>query len=395
MKVQTYLPLLGAALLCGSAVFAAQSSAGNGNQAATPAAPATPAVPAAPANASAPPAANSAAAANATPPVTEDMLRKRFQGKMIFLRGLYAGDDLNFDMNGKVNGNPQTASFTLSALQIRKVSMNKKKVEFEADRYALHFSGALPYEDDSKAFDKVKISSKPVHIAIDRELVIVPKKLKEKEKDKKKKNAPPATAAATAAAPATPPAPAIVLPPGTTLSPAHSAMVLNTALDKIFASDIDEQMVGRLPDYWQDYFKSKADHHEFEPSNPAVLTVGGDVAAPKVLNSIDPSSNQYAQKYGIAGMTMFRTVVDSTGKPEEVAISRPIGFGLDEKAVEAIKASHFQPAMKNGQPVPVVIDVVVTFRIYSNRTKPGSVAKGSKETQVIASAWDAGTNTDK
>jgi TonB family protein len=298
-------------------------------------------------------------------------------------------------MNGKVNGNPQTASFTLSALQIRKVSLNKKKVEFEADRYALHFSGALPYEDDSKAFDKVKISSKPVHIAIDRELVIVPKKVKEKEKDKKKKNAPSAaatstaTATATAAAPATPPAPAIVLPPGTTLSPAHSAMVLNAALDKIFASDIDEQMVARLPDYWQDYFKSKQDHHEFEPSSPAVLTVGGDVAAPKVLNSIDPTSNQYAQKYGIAGMTMFRTVVDSTGKPEEVAISRPIGFGLDEKAVEAIKASHFQPATKDGKPVPVVIDIVVTFRIYSNRTKPGSVAKGSKETQVVATAWDA------
>ena len=121
-----------------------------------------------------------------TPLLTEDMLKSRYVGKMVFIRGFYAADDLNFDMDGKVNGSPSTASFTLNALEVRKVSLSKKKVEFEADRYALHFSGALPYEDDSKSFDKVKISKKPVHIAIERELVVVPKAKKEKKKDKDK-----------------------------------------------------------------------------------------------------------------------------------------------------------------------------------------------------------------
>ena len=32
--------------------------------------------------------------------------------------------------------------------------------------------------------------------------------------------------------------------------------------------------------------------------------------------------------------------------------------------------------------------MVVTFRIYSNRTKPGSVNKGSKETVLAASVAD-------
>jgi hypothetical protein len=45
--------------------------------------------------------------------------------------------------------------------------------------------------------------------------------------------------------------------------------------------------------------------------------------------------------------------------------------------------------MVNGQAVPVVIDMVVTFRIYSNRTKPGSVAKGAKEAVLAASVGDA------
>jgi len=385
--------LLAAALVCIPALPA------HGLPAAAPVS--SPAPAAAPS--AAPAAAANAAKANAAPPLTEEMLRQRFLGKVVFLRGLYVGDDLTFDMNGKVKGTPGTASFTLSALQVRKIDLNKKKLEIEADRYALHFDGALPYQSDSKSFDKVKISKKPIHITIERELVVTLKKKKEKkekkEKAKKETKAstgkelagnatvPASPAPPPAAAPAPPPVP--VLAPGTTLSPAHSAMVLQTALGKVFASDIDQQMMVRLPAYWQRYFQSKEDHHEFQPSG--VLPVGADVTPPRVLNSIDPSSNQYAQKYGIAGLTLFRTVVDATGKPQQVAITRPIGFGLDEAAVQAIKASRFRPAMKDGKPVAAVIDVVVTFRIYSNRTKPGSVKKGQKQTQVVASAWDAGT----
>ena len=73
-------------------------------------------------------------------------------------------------------------SFTLSAFEIRKVKLSKRKLDLEADRYGLHFFGALPYEDDTKSFDKVKISKKPVHIVIDRELIVVPKVKKEKNK---------------------------------------------------------------------------------------------------------------------------------------------------------------------------------------------------------------------
>ena len=124
-----------------------------------------------------------AALVKSTPPLTEDALRARYVGKLIFLRGSYLGDDLNFDQDGKVNGSPTVASFTLSAFEVRKVKLSKHKLEFEADRYGLHYFGALPYEDESKSFDKVKISKKPVHITIARELIVVPKVKKEKKKN--------------------------------------------------------------------------------------------------------------------------------------------------------------------------------------------------------------------
>jgi TonB family protein len=398
MKVRKQLSsLMTAALLCGTftTLSSAQQTAGSGGVASTPAAtptsPSTPATPAA--------SATDAALLKSTPPLTEDALRARYVGKLIFLRGSYLGDDLNFDQDGKVNGSPTAASFTLSAFEVRKVKLSKKKLEIDADRYGLHYFGALPYEDESKSFDKVKISKKPVHISIDRELIVIPKVKKDK---KKSEPAPQEIAAAQtlktrddAAATEAPKPPTSGATVETyealkAVSPAHSAMVMNKALDNIFAGDMDARMLSHLPDYWQQYFSSKSQHRPFMPSDANIKVVSEGMTPPKVLNSIDPSSNEYAQKYGIAGMELVRTVVDASGIPRQVAIARPIGFGLDEKAVEAVKNSHFRPATLNGQAVPVVIDMVVTFRIYSNRTKPGSVTKGSKDAVLAASVADTG-----
>jgi TonB family protein len=385
--------LMTAALLCGTFtpfVSGQQTTPTSGVAASTPAV-----VPAVSASAAA-----DAALVKSTPPLTEDDLRARYVGKLIFLRGSYLGDDLNFDLDGKVNGSPTIGSFTLSGFEVRKVKLSKHKLDIEADRYGLHFLGSLPYEDEAKPFDQVKISKKPIHISIEREVIVIPKVKKEKKKKdeptpkelaaaqtlKTRDAAAPATAEASK--PATPAATAETIEALKAVSPAHSAMVMNKALNNIFANSIDPVMMSHLPEYWQEYFTSKSQHRQYMPQDASIKVVSEGVTPPRVLNSIDPSSNEYAQKYGIAGMELLRTVVDATGIPRQMAIQRPIGFGLDEKAVEAIKNSHFRPATVNGQPVPVVVDLVVTFRIYSNRTKPGSVVKGSKETVLAASVAD-------
>jgi TonB family protein len=396
MKFEKQLSsLMTAALLCGTftTLSSAQQTAGSAEVAA-------PAPTATSTAATATTAVADSTLLKSTPPLTEDALRARYVGKLIFLRGSYLGDDLNFDQTGKVDGSPTVASFTLSAFEVRKVKLSKHKLELEADRYGLHFFGALPYEDETKAFDQVKISKKPVHISIEREVIVIPKV----KKDKKKKDEPTPQEMAAAqtlktrdAAAGTTDAPKPAATPAATtetyqalaaVSPAHSAMVMNKALDNIFANDIDLRMMSHLPEYWQEYFTSKSEHRQYMPKDASIKVVSEGMTPPRVLNSIDPSSNEYAQKYGIAGMELLRTVVDATGVPRQMAIARPIGFGLDEKAVDAIKNSRFRPATLNGQPVPVVVDLVVTFRIYSNRTKPGSVQKGSKATVLAASVAD-------
>jgi protein TonB len=45
-------------------------------------------------------------------------------------------------------------------------------------------------------------------------------------------------------------------------------------------------------------------------------------------------------------------------------VIRKLGFGLDQKAIQAVQQWKFQPAMKDEQPVPVLLNVEVQFRLY-------------------------------
>jgi len=42
---------------------------------------------------------------------------------------------------------------------------------------------------------------------------------------------------------------------------------------------------------------------------------------------------------------------------------KPLGKGLDEKAMDAVKTWRFEPATKEGAPVAIQIQIEVTFRL--------------------------------
>src|SRR6202023_2114183 len=118
------------------------------------------------------------------PASTPEALSAQLVGKMFYLRGFYQDDKLQFATDGKVEGNPQKGSFALSAVEIDKVKFTKHSMELEAHRVGLHFFGSLPYEDDSKPFERIKVDAKKsMNVEIER-LVIEPEK-KKKKKDTK------------------------------------------------------------------------------------------------------------------------------------------------------------------------------------------------------------------
>lgn len=316
--------------------------------------------------------------------MAEEQIRQLVVGKALYLRGGYLDDSLNFDEHGRLIGHSPQGSYTLNLVQIDKVRLGKHKLELQGVRYGLHFLGAMPNEDPTRAEDKVRITprKKTLKIAIERERVVKPKKIKEKGRAK------------TGPVDAAESAPAVTAPPRTaressdavtgmaavpeselpaearsvTTSPAHAAQLLRDALDHVFAQGLDDRMVAAMPSFWQFYYQDVDARTDYRPRAQGVLRQGDVDRNAKLLSRIEPPSNEYAQKGGVAGMALYHAVIGADGKPEEIVVARPIGFGLDENAVDTIGKASFRPALKDGKPVPVLLDLVVQFRIYSKRT---------------------------
>ncbi len=92
--------------------------------------------------------------------------------------------------------------------------------------------------------------------------------------------------------------------------------------------------------------------------------IGGGVSAPVLIYSVEPEFSEEARKAKVAGNVLVNLWVDTNGLPSHVRVIRGVGMGLDEKAVEAVKQYKFKPAMENGKPVLVELNVEVNFQIF-------------------------------
>jgi TonB family protein len=95
-----------------------------------------------------------------------------------------------------------------------------------------------------------------------------------------------------------------------------------------------------------------------------VFRVGGGVSAPRVLFQPDPEYSEEARKAKYQGVCVLNLVVGPDGKPRDIRVTHTLGLGLDEKAIEAVQKWKFDPALKDGKPVAVLISVEVSFRLY-------------------------------
>ena len=91
--------------------------------------------------------------------------------------------------------------------------------------------------------------------------------------------------------------------------------------------------------------------------------IGGGVSAPQLLLKIEPEYSEEARKAKYQGVVVLAVVVDENGKAQQLRIVRPLGLGLDEKAIEAVQKWKFRPGQLNGKPVPVAATIEVNFRL--------------------------------
>jgi TonB family protein len=94
-----------------------------------------------------------------------------------------------------------------------------------------------------------------------------------------------------------------------------------------------------------------------------VYRIGGGVSAPTILVKVEPEYSEEARKAKWQGEVGLTVIVDSSGNPTSIKVTRSLGLGLDEKAIEAVSKWRFRPAMKDGKPVAVSANIVVNFRL--------------------------------
>ena len=90
---------------------------------------------------------------------------------------------------------------------------------------------------------------------------------------------------------------------------------------------------------------------------------GSGVEPPRLLREVKALYTEDARTRGITGDVVLEIVIRSDGTVGDVKILRGLGFGLDERAVTAVRNWKFSPARRLGTAVDVIVEVEVEFSL--------------------------------
>jgi TonB family protein len=100
------------------------------------------------------------------------------------------------------------------------------------------------------------------------------------------------------------------------------------------------------------------------PPEAGVEKIGHGVSPPHAIYQPDPEFSEQARAAHYQGVCVLKLIVGADGLPRDIKVTTPLGMGLDEKAIEAVRKWRFSPALRDGQPVAVEIAVEVDFHLY-------------------------------
>jgi TonB family protein len=97
------------------------------------------------------------------------------------------------------------------------------------------------------------------------------------------------------------------------------------------------------------------------PAPPLVQSGNGSARPVVIYQAPDPPYTEAARNAGLEGTVLLSLVVKEDGTAGNIRVIRPLGLGLDERAVEAVSQWLFQPALVNGKPGAVAVTIEVNF----------------------------------
>jgi len=153
-------------------------------------------------------------------------------------------------------------------------------------------------------------------------------------------------------------------------SPPHSISELNAVLSHVFEGG---QLSDRVAKYWnpktndRQAFRQQTPYGvvaELEGGRPVYLVHPDVMQAPKPIHTPDPVYTDSARQERLTGKATLLAVINEQGSPEILEVMKGLGEGLDTQALIAVSDWRFKPAVKDAQPVAVIINVDVNFELY-------------------------------
>lgn len=84
---------------------------------------------------------------------------------------------------------------------------------------------------------------------------------------------------------------------------------------------------------------------------------------PQLLFKVEPEFTDEARKARLQGVVVLWAEIDESGRASNVRVTRGLGLGLDERAIEAVGKWRFRPATRGGRPVRSQAFIEVSFRL--------------------------------
>ncbi len=305
----------------------------------------------------------------------EQHLRDQYKGKTLVLRNFYHGDHLRYASSGLLDGYDQQGDWTTDGfVRVTGLEVSRQRLTIEAERLFLGNTGQSflvqqYFDKDKKKKEKDEkerklrieveldadgISSKKADAALSRIFLTALDRLPELVPDYW---GPCVLAASTGKSPE----PAV--------GAAGSSQNWRTLATGGKQSDACGFPPGfaAIPRVVYSSEIQKADEAGVvgvKAEESPIFRVGKGVSAPKPISQKGPEFSDEARSAKYQGTVVLSIVVDKTGQTRNIRIRKPVGFGLDQKAVETVSTWRFKPATKDGEPIDVELAVEVDFHLY-------------------------------
>ncbi|HET9268840.1 MAG TPA: energy transducer TonB, partial [Vicinamibacterales bacterium] len=90
---------------------------------------------------------------------------------------------------------------------------------------------------------------------------------------------------------------------------------------------------------------------------------GSGIEPPRLLREVKATYSEEARRANVIGDVLMEVVIRADGTVGSARVTRGLGFGLDERAIAAVRQWRFAPARRQGVPVDVIVEVAMEFNL--------------------------------